>query len=157
MPAPQSSCASPSLLLSRQCWILLGGAGRRRPYWSLHQPRYPGGHVADTTNRLGETLDVGSKILHHGATDKVLWAGLSDCWCPRGQLVTNVLRRRVTCPIGPHFVSFSAVQDVDCAYSSNFRDWSVLPRISQRVDDKARHGLQVKLKTRLDKVRSLEC
>ena len=26
-----------------------------------------------------------------------------------------------------------------------------------RVDDKARHGLQVKLKTRLDKVRSLEC
>ena len=71
--------------------------------------------------------------------------------------MTNVLRLRVTCSIGPHFVSFSAVQVVDCAYSSNFQRLVCAALNFTRVDDKARHGLQVKLKTILDKVRSLEC
>ena len=55
------------------------------------------------------------------------------------------------------FRQFSAVQDVDCAYSSNFQRLVCAAPNFTRVDDKARHGLQVKLKTRLDKVRSLEC
>ena len=79
-----------------------------------------------TTNRLWG--NVGPKILHCRKTDKGRLTISGCCQCLLGHITSCLLSPTVTLPFWPYFVRYSAVQDVDCAYSCHFRDWCVLPK-----------------------------
>lgn len=119
------TCNSPLHLLSGG----QGGVGRCRAAAILVPPPALATQVVTwhrTTNRLWG--NVGRENLHCRGVDTVRSSVLSRCQRFLGRIMDRLLCHPVTLPFWPDFVRYSAVRDVDCAYSSHFRDWSVLPK-----------------------------
>ena len=106
-----------------------GGVGRCRAAAILVPAPAPATQVVTwhrTTNRLWG--NVGPENLHRMGIDTVRLSVFSCCQRLFGRLMARLLCHTVTLPFWPNFVRYSAVQDVDCAYSCHFRDWCALPR-----------------------------